>query len=89
MEKSVRIILGIAAFMIFLTFTVGFIVSSLIVVKAHKTFDGYCHWRGLEVVNKSADYGYCKSTVSGREYKIVLFKNKWYLDGDLPWAPWG
>jgi hypothetical protein len=51
---------------------------------AHKTFEGYCKWRGLDVVNKSADYGYCKSEISGKVFKIVLVNNRWYLDGDLP-----
>ncbi len=52
--------------------------------KAHETFDGYCKWRGLIVESKSSDYGYCKNPQNNEEIKIVLFKNRWYLDGDLP-----
>ena len=52
--------------------------------KAHETFSGYCKWRGLEVVNKSADYGYCENNKSGEIFKMVLVDKRWYLDGDLP-----
>ena len=52
--------------------------------QAHETFEGYCAWRGLVVESKSSDYGYCKNTKTGQEYKIVLYQNRWFLDGDLP-----
>lgn len=52
--------------------------------KAHETFEGYCKWRGLVVENKSSTYGYCKNLSTNKEYKMVLLKNRWYLDGDLP-----
>lgn len=52
--------------------------------KAHETFDGYCRWRGLTVENRTSGFGYCKNPHTEKEYKIVLFKGRWYLDGDLP-----
>lgn len=52
--------------------------------KAHDTFDGYCKWRWLAVESKANNYGYCKNTKTGKEYKIVLFGGRWYLDWDLP-----
>lgn len=50
---------------------------------SHSTFEGYCQWRGLTVVNKSADFGYCQDE-NGNVFKMVLVNNRWYLDGDLP-----
>lgn len=62
-----------------------FIADKIITTyKAHETFEGYCKWRGLEVENKATNYGYCKDSATGKEYKMVLFKGRWYLDGDLP-----
>jgi len=52
--------------------------------EAHATFEGYCQWRYLEVVNQSSDFGYCKDAISGQIFKMVLVNNRWYLDGDLP-----
>jgi hypothetical protein len=63
----------------------GFIFYQVITTyKAHETFEGYCKWRGLVPINKSADYGWCKNEISGETYKMVLFNNRWYLEGDLP-----
>ena len=54
--------------------------------KAHSTFENYYAFRGcVQVLEKTADYGICK-TGSGQTIKIVAYQNKWYLDGDLPWA---
>jgi hypothetical protein len=62
----------------------GFMIYQIITTyQAHATFEGYCKWRGLEVVNQSSDFGYCKDT-SGQIFKMVLVGNRWYLDGDLP-----
>ncbi len=83
MKKSWRMFLGILAFAIFLFLSFLFVYQAITIIEAHKTFDGYCHWRGLEIVNKTSDYGFCIDK-SGREFKIILFKNRWYLDGDLP-----
>ncbi|MCX6822661.1 MAG: hypothetical protein NTX91_01505 [candidate division SR1 bacterium] len=51
---------------------------------AHDTFDGYCKRRGLVVISQQADFGYCKSIATNKQYKIVLFKGRRFLDGDLP-----
>lgn len=54
--------------------------------KAHSTFENYYAFRGcVQLINKTDDYGTCK-TNSGETIKIVRYQNKWYLDGDLPWA---
>ena len=57
-----------------------------IVDTAHSTFENYYAFRGCaQLLNKTDDYGICK-TDSGQIIKIVKYQNKWYLDGDLPWA---
>jgi hypothetical protein len=54
--------------------------------KAHRTFEDYYAFRGcVQLLEKTDDYGICK-TNSGQTIKIVKYQNKWYLDGDLPWA---
>jgi hypothetical protein len=52
--------------------------------KAHSTFENYYAFRGcVQLMNKTDDYGLCKIS-SGETIKIVKFRGKWYLDGDLP-----
>ena len=54
--------------------------------KAHSTFENYYAFRGcISLVKRTNDYGICKLS-SGQEIKIVRFQNRWYLNGDLPWA---
>jgi hypothetical protein len=54
--------------------------------KAHSTFENYYAFRGCEKLLKKTDtYGTCVTT-SGQTIKIVKYQDKWYLDGDLPWA---
>jgi len=54
--------------------------------KAHSTFENYYAFRGcVQLLEKTDDYGTCV-TNSGQTIKIVKYQNKWYLDGDLPWA---
>ena len=51
---------------------------------AHSSFENYYQFRGCqELVNKTEDYGFCKLQ-TGEVIKLVKYKNKWYLDGDLP-----
>ena len=70
---------------LFLTLFGCFVVYQMITIyKAHETFDGYCHWRGLVTVSKFRDYGFCKNPKSGAQQKMVLFNGRWFLDGDLP-----
>lgn len=53
---------------------------------AHSTFENYYAFRGCKQLIKRTDtYGICKLS-SGQQIKIVKYQNKWYLDGDLPWA---
>lgn len=52
--------------------------------KAHSTFDNYFSFRGCtQLVVRTSTYGVCK-LASGKNIKIVLYHDKWYLDGDLP-----
>lgn len=84
MKKKILIVsLIISIVLVLLVF--GFMTYQVITTyEAHGTFDGYCKWRGLEIVNQSNDFGYCRDAVSGQVFKIVLFNGRWYLDGDLP-----
>jgi hypothetical protein len=54
--------------------------------KAHSTFDNYYAFRGCtKLIDRTGTYGDCQ-LASGEIIKIVQFKDRWYLDGDLPWA---
>ena len=91
MKKSLKLIILLIfiALLVFIAFISFEIITTY---RAHKTFEGYCKWRGLEVINKSIDYGYCKDKNTEKEFKIVYynrgFNSGWYLDGDLPGFPW-
>ncbi len=84
MKKKILIIsLAISVLLFFAI--IGFMIYQVITTyNAHSTFDGYCKWRGLEVINQSSDFGYCRDAISNQMYKMVLFDGRWYLDGDLP-----
>lgn len=57
--------------------------------RAHSTFTNYYSFRGcVQLVEKTPTYGICK-TGSGQTIKIVLYHDKWYLNGDLPTGLWG
>jgi len=51
---------------------------------AHDTFEGYCTRRWLIVSSTGSDSGYCKNPNTKKEFKIVLFKGRRFLNGDLP-----
>lgn len=52
--------------------------------KAHSTFENYYAFRGCtNLLERKDNYGICK-TSSGETIKIVKYKDKWYLAGDLP-----
>ena len=52
---------------------------------AHSSFENYYNFRGcVELVEKTDTYGTCK-LASGKIIKLVKFKEKWFLDGDLPY----
>jgi hypothetical protein len=51
---------------------------------AHSTFENYYAFRGcVQLLSKTAADATCK-LVNGEIIKLVLFHNRWYLDGDLP-----
>lgn len=59
--------------------------QTLILKKAHSTFENYYVFRGcVQLLEKTDIYGICR-TNAGQTIKIVKYKNKWYLDGDLGW----
>ncbi|AKM82636.1 TPA: hypothetical protein DD449_01140 [Candidatus Berkelbacteria bacterium] len=52
--------------------------------KAHSTFENYYAFRGcVQLLSKSDEYGYCKAE-NGSIMKIVKYKDRWFLAGDLP-----
>jgi hypothetical protein len=54
--------------------------------KAHSTFENYYAFRGcMKLIERKDTFGVCK-VKNGGTIKIVKYQNKWYLDGDLPWA---
>jgi hypothetical protein len=84
MKKKILVV-SLAISIIFVLLIFGFVIYQAITTyQAHGTFDGYCKWRHLEVVNQSSDFGYCKDAISGQVFKMVLVDGRWYLDGDLP-----
>ena len=64
---------------------VVFVSQFFILQKAHSTFDNYYAFRGcVKLIERTDTYGICQLS-SGKTIKIVLFNDKWYLDGDLPY----
>jgi hypothetical protein len=56
--------------------------------QAHSTFDNYYAFRDCEkLIDRTPTYGDCQ-LASGQIIRIVNFRGRWYLDGDLPacWA---
>lgn len=61
----------------------------LVLRKAHGSFENYYAFRGCaELLSRTDTSGICR-TRSGDTIKIVEYRGKWYLDGDLPWCPFG
>jgi len=86
-SKNVRIFLIAVSIILFLLIITAGIYQFITVSRAHETFENYYSFRGCaELINRTSEYGYCK-TNSGETIKIVEYNHKWYLDGDLPWAP--
>jgi hypothetical protein len=78
--RRLAIVLVIAAILVFM------MSQWLYLRKAHSTFENYYTFRGCtKLLEKTENEGTCK-LASGSVIKIVKFDNKWYLDGDLPWA---
>ena len=87
---GMRILKNKLILLIILLIAAGIVVlmgrQYLLLKKAHSTFENYYAFRGCtQLVKKTDAYGICKLS-SGQEIKIVKFNNKWYLNGDLPWA---
>ncbi|MFZ1970748.1 MAG: hypothetical protein WAU65_01030 [Candidatus Nanoarchaeia archaeon] len=83
MDKKILIVSLIFSILLVLFLSIIMINQVITIYDAHATFEGYCHWRSLEIVNESNNYGYCNNSL-GQVYKMVLVNRRWYLDGDLP-----
>ena len=60
----------------------------LMLRKAHNTFDNYAAFRGCaQITSQTETSGTC-TLASGETIKMVQFRGRWYLDGDLPTC-WG
>ena len=79
MKKCFKLII------VLIVFLIGFGIYWVVYLhKAHSTFDNYYTFRGCQkLLVKTDDYGTCQLK-DGSVIKIVLYKGKWYLDGDLP-----
>ena len=78
--------LFLVAFFILVILSIIFVQKWYSLRIAHSTFENYYAFRGcVSLVKKTSTYGICKLS-SGEQIKIVKYNNKWYLDGDLPWA---
>ena len=54
--------------------------------KAHSTFEKYYAFRGCQkLIERTDTHGLCQLK-DGAIIKLVKYQDKWYLDGDLPWA---
>jgi hypothetical protein len=81
-NKKVIILVLLTAVLLFI-----FMVNQwLYLRKAHSTFENYYAFRGcIQLLEKTEDYGICKTNIE-QTIKIVKYQDKWYLEGDLPWA---
>lgn len=87
LTKNKRLIL-IFAILIIALFLVFGVYWVLYLKKVHSTFENYYAFRGCQkLLEKTMDYGICQLK-SGATIKLVKFKNKWYLAGDLPYWCW-
>jgi len=83
MRLNKKIVIIIIILLVIIVFTFG-LYWILYLQKAHSTFENYYAFRGcVKLLNKTDNYGFCE-LASGETIKIVKFKDKWYLDGDLP-----
>lgn len=78
------IFLGVAALLI--VFLGWYAYQAYHLRIAHSTFENYYAFRGCQtLVDRTDTYGDCR-LADGSTIKIVKYHDKWYLDGDLPWA---
>jgi len=81
MKNKNKIVTLFIIFLIVITLGMFWIIYLNI---AHSTFENYYKFRGcVELINKTEDYGICRLD-SGQTIKIVKYRDKWYLNGDLP-----
>lgn len=74
---ATMVVCGLAAFVV---------KEAISLHQAHSTFANYYAFRDCsQLLEKTATYGVCK-TASGATIKIVEFRGRWYLDGDLPFC---
>jgi hypothetical protein len=87
MKKKIGIIIGIVIVVIVaIVFGVWYV---RFLRDAHSSFDKYYAFRGCsQLIERTDTYGICQ-TASGQTIKIVLYKNRWFLDGDLPVCSFG
>ena len=85
MERNKNKILWVAALVTIFIIGITFGLCQVFYLqKAHSTFENYYIFRGCtQLISKTDTYGFCRIN-SGKIIKIVKFKNKWFLDGDLP-----
>ncbi len=70
---------------------IGFLILALLFAwqfitlrKAHSSLANYAAFRGCaSVAEESGGYAIC-GLPSGQSIKLVQFRNRWYLDKDLP-----
>jgi uncharacterized membrane protein YqiK len=87
-QKTIRTIAIIVASILFVAFVIFLIYQVTTTYRAHETFEGYCKWRGLEVVSKTSNYGYCSDN-AGNVYKMVMVRGRWFINGDISQGfPW-
>ena len=86
MKLDKNIILIITIILLVLAILISGTNYWLYLRKVHSTFDSYYIFRGcVQLLQKTDSYGTCR-LASGNVIKIIEYQNKWYLDGDLPWA---
>ena len=67
--------------LIFAFFCLGWV---LYLRRAHSTFENYYKFRGCaELISKTDETGLCKLK-DDKTIKLVKYRGKWFLDGDLP-----
>jgi len=84
MKRKTKNILLITSALVVICLAVVAINQFILLRKAHSTFENYYAFRGCtQLVKKTDNYSLCKLS-TGQTIKIVEFRGKWYLDGDLP-----
>ncbi|MDE2037832.1 MAG: hypothetical protein KGI69_01240 [Patescibacteria group bacterium] len=81
-SRTKKAAIGIGALVVALA--AALFVQHVVLRKAHSTFEDYYAFRGCsQLIERTPDSGTCR-TASGNVIKIVQYRGRWYLDGDLP-----